>query len=94
MEKFFLIDCYKNEYLISYIRVEAFEMTDTKWSSRSMLLFFFFFFYGPHLGHMEVPSLGVKLELQNSVTWSSLSSLPSSLRLFLSPSLSPPASTL
>ena len=26
--------------------------------------FFFFFFLGPHLWHMEVPRLGVKLELQ------------------------------
>ena len=25
---------------------------------------FFFFFFGPHSQHMEVPELGVKLELQ------------------------------
>ena len=28
--------------------------------------FFFFFFLGPHLWHMEVPSLGIKLKLQLS----------------------------
>ena len=28
------------------------------------LLFFFFYFLGPHLWHMEVPGLGVELELQ------------------------------
>ena len=30
----------------------------------SWLIFFFFFFLGPHLGHMEVPRLEVKSELQ------------------------------
>ena len=29
-----------------------------------MLSLAFFFFLGPHLQHMEVPRLGVKLELQ------------------------------
>jgi len=46
----------------------------TEWSSDCCLqlfsqflpgkLFFFFSFLGPHLQHMEVPGLGVKLELQ------------------------------
>ena len=30
----------------------------------SIILFFFFFFLGPHPLHMEVPRLGVELELQ------------------------------
>ena len=29
-----------------------------------VLFFFFFFFLGPHMQHMKVPRLGVKLELQ------------------------------
>ena len=34
-------------------------------SQKSFLLFLFvFIFLGPHLWHMEVPRLGVKLELQ------------------------------
>ena len=35
-----------------------------------LLLFYFFVFLGPHLWHMEVPRLGVELELQllNSAT--------------------------
>ena len=32
--------------------------------SLSLSLFFFFFFLGPHPWHMEVPRLGVELELQ------------------------------
>ena len=37
--------------------------------------FFFFFFLGPHMGHTEVPRLGLELELQllayttAAVTW-------------------------
>ena len=34
------------------------------WCSCSYGLIFFFFLIGPHLWHMEVPRLGVKLELQ------------------------------
>ena len=30
--------------------------------------FFFFVFLGPHLWHMEIPRLGVKLELQQLAT--------------------------
>ena len=30
----------------------------------SLFCHFYFFFLGPHLQHMEVPGLGVKLELQ------------------------------
>ena len=30
----------------------------------SVFLMFFFFFLGPHLWHMEVPGLGIKLELE------------------------------
>ena len=30
----------------------------------SFLFFFFFFFFGPQVQHMEVPRLGVELELQ------------------------------
>ena len=30
----------------------------------SLLLFFSLFFLGPHLQHMEVPRLGLELELQ------------------------------
>ena len=32
--------------------------------SLGFFFFFFFFFLGPHPWHMEVPSLGVQLELQ------------------------------
>ena len=28
------------------------------------VIFFFFSFLGPHLQHMEVPRIGIKLELQ------------------------------
>ena len=41
---------------------------NVRYKSQGILFFFFFlfpiFFLGPHLQHLEVPGLGVKLELQ------------------------------
>ena len=40
------------------------QMCKSNYFSSSFLLFFFFFFLQLHLQHMELPRLGVKLELQ------------------------------
>ena len=51
------------------------------------LFFFFFFFLGPHLWHMEVPKLGVELELRLPVYITANSNLGSELRLRPTPQL-------
>ena len=51
-------------WMIFWSRAHLFVPSAKILCKREILFFFFFFFLGPHLWHMEVPKLGVKLELQ------------------------------
>ena len=54
---FSLFSFWHSSYVDTTFLVLSFEFLDT------LFLFFFFSFLGPHLWHMEVPRLGVELEL-------------------------------
>ena len=60
----------KEGYLRGIFKVKAEGLANAKslrqepiWLSLRFFFFFFFVFLGPHPGHMEVPSLGVKSDL-------------------------------
>ena len=61
------LDNYRAEFTVScWLSVMSHWMNDgaTSWENMERGIFFFFFFLGPQLWHMDVPRLGVLLELQ------------------------------